>query len=141
MLLQQLIDSKIKVDFTQGIDIRLTTPDNILLMNKVKTKRLHFAWDNPRQDLTEYFKTFAKHTKYKSASMKCVYVLTNFNSSIDDDLYRIYTLKDLGYDPYVMIYQKQTADQMHRDLQRWVNAKPIFKSVKNFEEYRKAKMR
>ena len=62
-ILQQLIDSKSKVDFTQGLDIRLVTPDNVSLLNKVKTKRLHFAWDNPRQDLTEHFKTFAEHTK------------------------------------------------------------------------------
>lgn len=135
-ILKQLADSKATVDFTQGIDIRLTNPDNIKLLNQVKTKMIHFAWDNPKQDLTRYFKQFSEHTNIKSDRNKSVYVLTNFNSTIEEDLYRIYTLRDLGYSPYVMIYQKETADKMHKRLQRWVNCRWIFRSVAKFEDYR-----
>lgn len=138
-LLQQLIDSGAWIDFTQGIDIRLVTKDNISLLNKVKTKMIHFAWDNPKQDLTKHFELFSNHSRLKGHRNKSVYVLTNFNSTIDEDLYRIYTLRDLGYSPYVMIYQKETADQTHKDLQRWVNSPWIFRSVKRFEEYSTAK--
>ena len=136
VLLKELISSEAWVDFTQGIDIRLTNSDNISLLNKIKTKMLHFAWDNPEQDLTKYFKTFAQHSKIKDAKRKTVYVLTNFNSDISEDLYRIYTLRDLGFDPYVMIYQKETADRQHKMLQRYVNNKIIFKSIKRFEDYK-----
>lgn len=132
-LLKQLADSGAKVDFTQGIDIRLTNPDNIALLNKVKTNMIHFAWDNPKQDLTKYFEQYAKYTNIKSERNKAVYVLTNFNSTIEEDLYRIYTLRDLGYSPYVMIYQKETADRTHKRLQRWVNNRFIFRSVERFE--------
>lgn len=135
-ILKQLADSKAKVDFTQGIDIRLTNPDNIALLNKIKTSMIHFAWDNPKQDLTRYFKRFSEHTNIKSDRNKVVYVLTNFNSTIDNDLYRIYTLRDLGYSPYVMIYQKETADKTHKRLQRWVNCRWIFHSVNKFEDYK-----
>ena len=136
-ILKQLADSKVGVDFTQGLDIRLVTPDNITLINKIKTKMIHFAWDNPKQDLTDYFKLFAKHTTIKSDSNKSVYVLTNYNSTIDEDLYRIYTLRDLGFLPYVMIYQKETADKQHRDLQRWCNCRWIFRTVDKFEDYKR----
>lgn len=135
-ILKQLADSKANVDFTQGIDIRLTNPDNIQMLNQVKTKMIHFAWDNPKQDLTKYFEQFAKHTSIKSDRNKVVYVLTNFNSTIEEDLYRIYTLRDLGYSPYVMIYQKDTADRTHKRLQRWVNCRWIFHSVERFEDYK-----
>lgn len=135
-LLIELSESGANIDFTQGLDIRLITPDNIKLLNGVKTARIHFAWDNPKQDLTEYFKTFSRHTNIKSSGRKIVYVLTNFNSTLDEDLYRIYTLRDLGFDPYVMIYQKETADRTHKRLQRWVNARWIFRSVKRFEDYK-----
>lgn len=135
-LLKQLADSKAKVDFTQGLDIRLTTPDNIRLLNAVKTSIIHFAWDNPKQDLTECFKTFAKYTEIKSERNKVVYVLTNFNSTIEEDLYRIYTLRDLGFNPYVMVYQKEHADKTHKRLQRWVNNRWIFRSVDRFEDYK-----
>ena len=76
-LLKQLAESKARVDFTQGIDIRLTNPDNIELLNKIKVNMLHFAWDNPKQDLTKYFRRFSEHTKIKSDRNKVVYVLTN----------------------------------------------------------------
>ena len=135
-ILQQLVESDARVDFTQGLDIRLTNPDNISLLNKIKTSMIHFAWDNPKQDLTKYFKLFSKHTNIKSDRQKSVYVLTNFNSTIDEDLYRIYTLRDLGYSPYVMIYQKETADKTHKRLQRWVNCRWIFHSVNKFEDYK-----
>lgn len=137
MLLQQIIDSGAWIDFTQGIDIRLVTKDNISLLNKVKTKMIHFAWDNPKQDLTKHFELFSEYSKINDHRRKSVYVLTNFNSTIDEDLFRIYTLRDLGYSPYVMIYQKDTADKTHRILQRWVNSPWIFRSVKRFEDYKK----
>lgn len=135
-LLQELIDSKATIDFTQGVDIRLTNPDNIRLLNKIKTKRIHFAWDNPKQDLTKYFKQFSEHTKIRDYSRKAVYVLTNFNSTLEEDLYRIYTLRDLGYAPYVMIYQKETAPKIIRKLQRYVNCRQIFRSIGKFEDYK-----
>lgn len=137
-ILKQLADSKVSIDITQGLDIRRVNPDNIALLNKIKTKMIHFAWDNPKQDLSEYFKLFSKYTNIKSDRNKSVYVLTNFNSTIEEDLYRIYTLRDLGYSPYVMIYQKETADKQHRDLQRWVNCRWIFRTVNKFEDYKGA---
>lgn len=135
-LLKQLAESKAKVDFTQGLDIRLTNPDNIELLNKIKVTMLHFAWDNPKQDLTRYFRRFSEHTKIKSDRNKAVYVLTNYNSTLEEDLYRIYTLRELGYNPYVMIYQKENAPKEIKRLQRWVNCRWIFRTVNKFEDYK-----
>ena len=135
-LLKQLAESKTRVDFTQGIDIRLTNPDNIELLNKIKVTTLRFAWDNPKQDLTKYFRRFSEHTKIKSDRNKVVYVLTNYNSTLEEDLYRIYKLRELGYSPYVMIYQKENAPREIRRLQRWVNCRWIFHSVDRFEDYK-----
>ena len=134
-LLKALIESNALIDFTQGIDIRLTNPDNITLLNQIKVKRLHFAWDNPKDDLTEYFKRFQKYTSIKDYARKGVYILTNFGSTIDEDLYRIYTLRDLGFAPYVMIYEKNTAPQDIRYLQRWCNNRLIFRSCPDFRNY------
>lgn len=64
-----------------------------------------------------------------------VYVLTNYWSSFDEDLKRIYWLRDNGFDPYVMIYNKANAPQNIKHMQRWVNNKWIFKSTNNFEDY------
>lgn len=132
-LLKQLIISKAWVDFTQGIDIRLVQGIEELLA-KVKVKTLHFAWDNPEQDLTGYFQSFKDKTNLDIRKLR-VYVLTNFDSTHEQDLYRVYKLREMGYDPYIMIYEKETAPRETRLLQRWVNNKIIFRSVERFEDY------
>ncbi len=134
-LLEQLIQSKAKVDFNQGLDIRLVNSDNIKLLNRIKTPMIHFAWDNPQEDLIKYFDFFASYTAIKSDRNRSVYVLTNYNSTHDEDLYRIYTLRDLGFTPYVMIYRKETAPQITRHLQRWCNNRFIFRSCEDFKDF------
>lgn len=137
-LLQQLIDSKACVDFTHGLDIRLTTEANISLLNQVKVKEIHFAWDNAKDDLKPYFERYRDLAKHKPhGRFGTVYCLTNFGSTMEENLYRIYTLRDLGYDPYVMVYDKPNAPREIKDLQRWVNNKFIFRSCERFEDYKK----
>lgn len=101
----------------------------------MRLRTLHFAWDNPKDDLEGKFRAFA-HGFRRNTHIGMVYCLTNFNSTMEENLYRIYTLRDMGYDPYVMIYNKPDAPQEVRDLQRWCNNKVIFKSCKRFEDYR-----
>lgn len=134
-LFQQYIDTGAILDFTQGLDIRLINGADIADINKMRLRTLHFAWDNPNDDLEGKFREFAREFRRKS-NIGMVYVLTNFNSTMEQNLYRIYTLRDLGYDPYVMIYDKPHAPLEIKDLQRWCNSKFIFKKVRRFEDYR-----
>lgn len=133
-LMQQYVDTKAKIDFTQGLDIRLLNQRDIEDLNKMRIGTLHFAWDNPRDDLKSKFQDFAKGFRRKT-NIGTVYCLTNFNSTLSQDLYRIYTLRDLGYDPFVMVYNKPAAPKEIRRLQRWCNNKIIFKSTTRFEDY------
>lgn len=137
-LLRQLVDSGAWVDVTQGMDARLLTERNIELINSMKIKTLHFAWDNPRdtkcKDALKMFSQKAmKHNtdyvKYK------VYVLTNYWSTFEQDIYRVEWLRDNGYDPYVMVYDKKNAPREIRLLQRWVNNKRIFRTINSFTDY------
>ena len=135
-MLQQLVNSKATVNFNQGLDIRLTTEANISLINKVKVKEIHFAWDNPKDDLKPYFERYKALAKHKPhGSYGTVYCLVNYGSTMEENLYRIYTLRDLGYGPYVMIYDKPNAPRDIRLLQRWCNNIRIFKSCPRFEDY------
>ena len=134
-LLVQLAESRAWVDFTQGLDIRLITPDNMALLNKVRTKAVHFAWDDPNVDLTPYFQRFLELTNINNVRRRRVYVLTNYGSTHEQDLYRVETLRDMGYDPYVMIYDRPKAPPITRQLQRWVNNKRIFHTVTDFADY------
>lgn len=130
----QYRDTDAILDFTQGLDIRLLNDSDIDDINHMRIKYLHFAWDNPNDNLKPNFEYFAKNFRRKT-DIGTVYCLTNFNSTMEENLYRIYTLRDLGYKPYVMIYNKFHAPKEIRKLQRWCNNKIIFNSCKKFEDY------
>lgn len=134
-LMRQYWKTHAWIDFTQGIDIRLINEEDIEDLNRMKIKRLHFAWDNPKDGLEDKFRQFSKKFRIKDRRRKSVYCLTNFNSTMEENLYRIYTLKELGYDPYVMIYDKPHAPMEIRLLQRWCNNKYILQSCPRFEDY------
>lgn len=137
-LLRQLIESKACIDFNQGLDIRLTNERNTALLNKINVKEIHFAWDNADDDLKPYFERYKALAKHKPhGRYGTVYCLTNFGSTMEQNLYRIYTLRDIGYDPYVMVYDKPNAPKEIKDLQRWCNNRYIFRSCDNFEDYKK----
>lgn len=65
-----------------------------------------------------------------------MYVLTNYDTTHEEDLYRVEKLKSMDYDPYVMIYNKPSAPKETRDLQRYANNKIIFWST-TWEEYKR----
>ena len=137
-LLQQLIDSKAKININQGVDIRIMTDEKAEMIGKLRVDSVHFAWDRyeDKEIIIPKFKAFKEITGW-GARKTSVYVLTNFNTTIEQDLERIYTLRDLDYDPYVMVYNKEhtKSNDPVRLLQRWVNNRKIFKTIKRFEDY------
>ena len=132
-LFRQYIDTGASITFSQGLDIRMITDDDIELLNRMRLKNVHFAWDNPNDNLAPKFKMWAEKFR-RNSNLGMVYCLTNFNSTMEENLYRIYTLRDMGFDPYVMVYDKPHAPKEIKRLQRWCNNKIIFKSC-TFEEY------
>lgn len=132
-LFRQYRETGATIDFNQGLDIRCMNEEDIDDINRMRIVKLHMAWDNPKDDLENRFRKFAAQYKRKNKGM--VYCLVNFNSTMDENLYRIYTLASLGFDPYVMVYNKPNAPMEVIDLQRWCNNKIIFKKVKRFEDY------
>ena len=132
-LFGQLVDSRAWVDITQGVDIRMLNDEKVAAINSLKLKMIHFAWDG-NDDLAPLFAKYAPQWRQRSRDRR-VYCLTNFNTTMEWNLHRIYTLRDLGYDPFVMIYDKQHAPRDILRLQRWVNNKFIFYKTKKFDEY------
>lgn len=139
-LFEQLIDSKAWVDFSQGLDMHAMTEEKTKMIKQMKIKQVHFAWDRyeDKGTIVPKFEQFKQITQWDKRKLG-VYVLTNFNTSIEQDLERIYILRDLGYWPYVMIYDKQHTKPSDtvRKIQRWVNMRSIFEKVKNFNDYQK----
>ena len=137
-LLQQLIDSNACVDMNQGVDCRLLTEQNIEAINQIKLKNIHFAWDYMREEkrVIAGLELYANLANRKvNGAFGTVYCLTNYDTTMAENLYRIYKLWDMGYFPYVMIYDKPHAPKEIKRLQRWCNNRFIFKSCPRFEDY------
>lgn len=137
-ILQQLIDSKSWVDFSQGVDIRLMTEEKAEMIKRIRTKNIHFAWDRyeDKEKIVPKLKMFKEYTGYDYRKLT-VYMLCNFDTTFEQDLERVYLLRDLGYNPYVMLYNKEHIPTGHRlkHLQRWVNNRIIFRTCKKFEDF------
>lgn len=140
-LFQQLIDSGATIDFNQGLDVRLMTEEKARLIASMKIKEIHFAWDRyeDKDKILPKLKLFADvaspNIHKKQVHKAIVYTIVNFSTTLDQDLDRIYTLRDMGYWPYVMIYDKEHCAKVYKRLQRWVNNRFVFGAVKRFEEY------
>lgn len=155
-LLHQLQESKAEVEFNGGIDARFVTDGIIEELRQIKVKDYHFAWDDPNENLESNFKLI-KESGIKNPNSIGVYVLTNFWSSIEQDLHRIYTLRSMGFMPFVMIFDKQlyvdsrgrwlpgVANKFTREdlihfkitqhLQRWCNNRKLIKVSPRFDDY------
>lgn len=136
-LLGQLADSKAWVDINQGADARMLTRENIEALNRVKIKQIHFAWDLMAQSNPVLcgLELYSKHGAIQDRRRRVVYVLVNYNTTMDEDLYRIYRLREMGFDPYVMVYDKPHSPKEIRNLQRWVNNRTVWGSCPKFEDY------
>lgn len=134
-LLQQLIDSKAKVDFTQGLDARLITENVAKKLAKINCKMWHFAFDfiKNQDQIVKGLKCFSENVKFDSRNA-CVYILTNFNTNIAEDLSRVKIVEALGLTPDIRIYRKESAPRVIKDLQRWCNNRFIYRSC-DFMDY------
>ena len=97
-LLQQLVDSKAWIDFNQGLDIRLINDRNIELINQIKVKQIHFAFDKiqDKEIIESKLRFFREHSEYTHSKIG-VYILTNFDTTLEQDLYRINLCMELDY--------------------------------------------
>lgn len=140
-LLQQLADSGAKVNFNQGLDIRLVNDKNMELLKQIRLDSIHFAFDRWQdKDIIEpKLRAFAEKTGFnKDRGRVMVYILCNYDTTLKQDLYRIQLCRELKFAPYPMIYDKEHCDSVYKRLQRWCS-NFIFWSCPNFEEYTRRK--
>lgn len=136
-IIRQLIDSKAKVNFNQGLDARFINDDNAKMLSKVKVKMMHFALDLPHNTdrVVQGLLTYRKYNPQVNMRNICVYVLTNFNTTFEEDYERIKRLQEIGLTPDVRIYRKDTAPKLIKDLARWCNNRFVYRSCPDFMDY------
>ena len=144
-LLQQLVKSRATIDINQGLDIRMMTEEKAEMLNQCKLSQIHFAWDRyeDKDKVLPKFRLFrevwSRHRKWNEHGI-IVYTIVNFDTTPEQDLERVYTLRQMGYWAYIMVYDKEhCTDPFYKDLARWVNNRYIFAKCPTFDEYLKFK--
>lgn len=130
----------LRVNFNQGLNIRIITDEQARALASVRfwnynltRRQVYFAWDRfGDEKLID-----AGIKRVRAAGIKpwqmAFYVLIGFDTTPEQDLYRVTKLRELGCDPYAMPYDK--SDPYQKAFCRWVNHRAIFNSVK-WEDYR-----
>ena len=127
------IKNNLKLRVLPGMDIRLMTPEIAEQINRVKWDgTINFAWDNMKDEV----KVKAGIEMLREAGVNLrpkvvFYVLTTFNTTHEEDLYRCNTLKDLGVSSFVMQFKP---NKQSKRLARWANRRWLYWSIP-FDEY------
>jgi hypothetical protein len=127
-LLGDLKSTKAQIDFSQGLDLRLVTPSIARALAGIRLwKQIHFAWDNIKAERLVFrgLKLLEENGVKKYKIM--IYILIGYDSTPEEDMYRVIKLRDYGVDPFVMPFNKK--DGYQKRFARWVNHKAIFKTV------------
>jgi len=127
---------RVSFQFTQGLDARLFTEEHArLIKESTYSQQIHMAFDDIKyeQDVRRAI-SLCKAAGINTRSRLMFYTLIGFNSTEEEDLYRIELLRSLDAVPYVMPYDR--TDKRQRDMARWVNHMAVFRSC-TWDEYRK----
>ena len=140
-LLDQIAETKARIELNQGLDARLITDSVATRLASLKLRKVHFAMDrfeqveSVRRGLERYKAAFLDTGRKWGIRSNSVFVLTNYDTTHEQDMYRINILISMDYLPYVMIYDKPNAPKITRRLQRWTNNVLMRLKYKTFDEY------
>jgi hypothetical protein len=133
----QIRKEKLKVDFNQGLDIRLLNDELAQELATIKhISDIRFAWDN--LDTEAQVRRGIECLKRNHCKRAMFYVLCGFNSTIEDDLYRFNTLKELGQRAYCMRFKTVKGKPEYNDLSAWVNQPRFYESM-TFERFKECR--
>jgi len=133
-----------KVNFNQGVDARVVArkPHLAPLFADVnyqsrtfKSQVLTLAYDYPQLKaiITRACGILADAGFNLKHNIQ-FYVITNYSTTFEEDLARVMHLRELGTNPYLMIFDKYNAPLNVRRLQRWCNNRRLFWST-TWEDY------
>jgi len=132
--IDEIADMRLKVSFSQGLNIRNMKQNQAEALAKVNfsnlngtKKQVHFAWDDPRHEKLIHKGLKTCFDAGIKAYQMAFFVLIGYHSTPEEDLHRVEVLRSYGVDPFAMPYNKENYYQ--RTFARWVNRREIFKTV------------
>lgn len=128
----QIKKEKIRVEF-DALDARLLNDENTKLLSEIKHEKYKFAFDDISSE-PQVVNAIQLLLKY---GVKCstFYVLTNYNSTVEQDLYRLNLLRGYGQTAFVQLYNGKK-DYEHNLIANWSKARKLWDKL-TFTEYLK----
>lgn len=126
----QIKKENLQVDFNQGLDMRMLSPDVVNALQRLRIKRKRFAWDldDDRSDLLHQLKEW-----FGSCF---IYVLVGV-LPFERDLEKLNIIRGTGHRAYVMRLEEIRLEAKYIALSRWVNRQGQF-ARHTFEEFLEA---
>ena len=126
LICKQARGNNIRLDFNQGLDCRLLTQDIVEDLKSIRTFDLHFAFD----DMSYFEDVDNAITLLQENNIKrCNWLmLTGFNTTLKEDLWRANYLRSRNQVAYVMRYNQSKRKDLI-PLSRWVNNRSWFRAI------------
>lgn len=138
LICEQARQHKLKLDFNQGLDHRLLTPEIVSILASISHHEYRFSFDHPSS-----LPTVEKAIKLlrEGGINRCNwYMLVGFDTTHDEDLMRANYLRDNKQRAYVQRYRTHYSEPFYVGLSRWVNQPHLFVGMtwKEFLDYPRA---
>ena len=136
--IEDMIGQDVRVDFNQGLDARLITPEVASMLAGLKWIRFVRMSADTDEMLEKVLTPIDRLRKHGVKPYRVfVYVLVQDVESAER---RAVALRQIGAEVFAQPYRDFTTNaepaEELRDFARWVNHKAIFKTVKSFKDYK-----
>lgn len=118
----------VRLIFSQGLAARLLTDEHAAILRRSRTeKTIHMAFDHIGDEPHVRHAVKTMRAAGWPASRLMFYVLIGFDSTPEEDMYRVEVVRSLGADPFVMKYKRDDPYQVR--FARWVNNVVAFNAM------------
>ncbi len=153
--LKYIIDHGIKVNFTQGLDIRLVDEEFAGMLaecdyraSNFKDKQLYFSFDVPEVEskVRHGLETLRQAGVPIDRHHITFYMLVGFGVDskdytwdyfVEHDYHRFKVLRESGVRPYVMLYNGRRDIPLLRYFRQWANCTRRWMKTPNFEDHKR----
>lgn len=137
--MKDMIGKKVRVDFNQGLDARLITPEIAEILSKLKWIR-HIRMSCDTDAMLDVVLTAIDRLKDKGVKPYKVFVYL-LVQDIESAERRAIALRNVGAGAFAQPYRdftnnEEPPDELKR-FARWVNHKAIFHTVERFSDYKR----
>ncbi len=133
LICRQARQHNLKLDFNQGLDHRLLTPELVDLMKSIRHVEYRFAFDH--QVSTKTVDKAITLLQSKGINRCSWYTLIGYDSTLEDDLFRLNYLRNRNQIAYVQRFKGKQKPRIQRNkteliaLARWANQHHLYRAM------------